>query len=84
MSKPVLNLDLYKNYKSDFPPDAFHHVAWKTMQYEKMVDFYTKLFGCEALYESDQITFWLLIKNTTELPLQILRLFWRELDSFQD
>ena len=57
MSKPVLNLDLYKNYKSDFPPDAFHHVAWKTMQYEKMVDFYTKLFGCEALYESDQITF---------------------------
>ena len=57
MSKPVLNLDLYKNYKSDFPPDAFHHVAWKTMQYEKMVDFYTRLFGCEALYESDQITF---------------------------
>ena len=49
MSKPVLNLDLYKNYKSDFPPDAFHHVAWKTMQYEKMVDFYTKLFGCEAV-----------------------------------
>ena len=47
MSKPVLNLDFYKNYKSDFPPDAFHHVAWKTMQYEKMVDFYTRLFGCE-------------------------------------
>ena len=53
----IFNKDLYLNYKSDFSPDDFHHVAFKTTNYEEMVEFYKKLFGCEPLYQSDQITF---------------------------
>ena len=53
----IFNKDLYLNYKSDFSPDDFHHVAFKTTNYEKMVEFYKKLFGCEPLYQSNQITF---------------------------
>ena len=53
----IFNKDLYLNYKSEYSPDDFHHVAFKTTNYEKMVEFYKKLFGCEPLYQSNQITF---------------------------
>ena len=53
----IFNKDLYLNYKSNFSPDDFHHVAFKTTNYDEMVEFYKKLFGCEPLYQSDQITF---------------------------
>ena len=42
-----LNLEIYKNLKSSDAPDEFHHVAFKTMNFELMIDFYSKLFGCE-------------------------------------
>ena len=53
----ILNLELYKKFKSDHAPDTFHHVSFKTMNYNKMVDFYEKLFGCESMYKSKEITF---------------------------
>ena len=53
----IFNKNLYLNYSSKFSPDDFHHVAFKTTNYKKMVDFYKNLFGCEPLYQSDQITF---------------------------
>ena len=34
----IFNKDLYLNYKSDFSPDDFHHVAFKTTNYEEMVE----------------------------------------------
>ena len=43
------------NFKSKFSPDDFHHVAFKTTNYDEMVEFYKKLFGCEPLYQSNQI-----------------------------
>tara|TARA_B100000575_G_C23058624_1_gene609463 strand:- start:281 stop:967 length:687 start_codon:yes stop_codon:yes gene_type:complete len=55
--KRILNKDLYMNFKSKYSPDDIHHVAFKTTNYKKMVDFYTNLFGCEPLYQSDQISF---------------------------
>ena len=53
----IFNKDLYLNFKSEYSPDDFHHVAFKTTNYEEMVEFYKKLFGCEPLYQSNQITF---------------------------
>ena len=32
-------------------------IAFKTTNYKKMVNFYTNLFGCEPLYQSDLISF---------------------------
>ena len=52
-----LNLDLYQNLNSNQAPEDFHHVAFKTINYDAMVDFYTKLFGCKPLYESEELTF---------------------------
>ena len=52
-----LNLDLYQNLNSNQAPEDFHHVAFKTMNYEAMIDFYSKLFGCEPLYKSEELTF---------------------------
>jgi catechol 2,3-dioxygenase-like lactoylglutathione lyase family enzyme len=53
----VLNLDLYKKFRSGDAPDTFHHVSFKTMNYDRMVDFYEKLFGCKPMYKSKEITF---------------------------
>ena len=53
----ILNLDLYKKFKSKDAPDTFHHVSFKTMNYDRMVDFYEKLFGCKPMYKSKEITF---------------------------
>ena len=53
----VLNLDLYKKFRSGDAPDIFHHVSFKTMNYDRMVDFYEKLFGCKPMYKSKEITF---------------------------
>jgi hypothetical protein len=39
-----LNLDLYQNFNSDQAPEDFHHVAFKTINYEAMVDFYSRLY----------------------------------------
>ena len=55
--KKIYNKNLYQNFKSDYSPDDFHHIAFKTTNYKKMVDFYKNLFGCEPLYQSDLITF---------------------------
>ena len=52
-----LNLDLYQNLNSNQAPEDFHHVAYKTINYEAMVDFYSRLFGCEPLYTSEELTF---------------------------
>ena len=52
-----LNLDLYQNLKTNQAPEDFHHVAFKTIRYKEMIDFYTKLFDCEPLYTSDELTF---------------------------
>ena len=49
-SDEKLNLDLYQNLNSNQAPEDFHHVAFKTINYEAMVDFYSRLFGCEPLY----------------------------------
>ena len=48
---------LYLNFKSNFSPDDFHHVAFKTTNYEIMVEFYKNLFGCMPVYDIDLITF---------------------------
>ena len=53
----IFNKNLYQNFKSEFSPDDFHHIAFKTTNYKNMVNFYKKLFGCEPLYQSDLITF---------------------------
>ena len=53
----ILNKNLYLNFKSDFSPDDFHHIAFKTTNYKNMINFYKNLFGCEPLYQSDLITF---------------------------
>ena len=47
----IFNKDLYLNFESEYSPDDFHHVAFKTTNYEEMVEFYKKLFGCEPLYQ---------------------------------
>ena len=52
-----LNLDLYQNLNSNQAPEDFHHVAFKTTNYEAMIDFYSRLFGCEPLYKSEELTF---------------------------
>ena len=52
-----LNLDLYQNLNSNQAPEDFHHVAFKTINYEAMVDFYSRLFGCKPLYTSEELTF---------------------------
>lgn len=57
MAKPALDTSLYKNFKGEGAPDDFHHVAWKTMQYDEMIDFYSRLFHCKPLYSSEDITF---------------------------
>ncbi|MDC3086338.1 VOC family protein [Pelagibacteraceae bacterium] len=53
----ILNFDLYRKFRSEYSPDNFHHVAFKTLQYDKMVNFYEKLFGCKPLYKSNDIAF---------------------------
>ena len=53
----ILNFDLYKKYKSEYAPDSFHHVAFKTQNYDAMVEFYEKLFGCKPMYKSNDIAF---------------------------
>ena len=53
----LLDLELYKNFRSEDAPDLFHHVSFKTMNYNKMVSFYEKLFSCKPMYASDDITF---------------------------
>ena len=53
----IINLDLYKKYKSEYAPDSFHHVAFKTQNYDAMVEFYEKLFGCKPMYKSNDIAF---------------------------
>ena len=55
--KKIFNKDLYQNFSSSHAPDDFHHIAFKTTNYEAMVSFYKKLFGCEPLYQSNMITF---------------------------
>ena len=45
------------NYQSEYSPDDIHHIAFKTTNYKNMVTFYTNLFGCEPLYQSDLISF---------------------------
>ena len=40
----LLDLELYKNFRSEDAPDLFHHVSFKTMNYDKMVSFYQNLF----------------------------------------
>ena len=30
----IFNKDLYLNFKSEYSPDDFHHVAFKTTNYE--------------------------------------------------
>ena len=56
-SDEKLNLDLYQNLSSNQAPEDFHHVAFKTTNYEAMIDFYSRLFGCEPLYKSEELTF---------------------------
>lgn len=53
----IFNKDLYLNFASKYSPDDFHHVAFKTTNYESMVEFYKNLFGCEPLYQSKQMSF---------------------------
>ena len=53
----IFNKDLYQNFSSNHAPDDFHHIAFKTTNYEAMVSFYKNLFGCEPLYQSNMITF---------------------------
>tara|TARA_X000000368_G_C23012288_1_gene704054 strand:- start:127 stop:813 length:687 start_codon:yes stop_codon:yes gene_type:complete len=53
----IFNKNLYQNFISEYSPDDFHHIAFKTTNYKNMVEFYKKLFGCEPLYQSDLITF---------------------------
>ena len=53
----LLDLELYKKFRSEDAPDLFHHVSFKTMNYEKMVNFYQKLFSCKPMYKSKEITF---------------------------
>ena len=33
--KKIYNKNLYQNFKSDYSPDDFHHIAFKTTNYEK-------------------------------------------------
>ena len=57
MREPVLDRSRYQNFKAEGAPDDFHHVAWKTMKYDEMIDFYTSLFDCKPLYTSEDLTF---------------------------
>ena len=43
----ILNKNLYKNFRSEFASNDLHHVAFKTNNYDEMVNFYTTLFGCK-------------------------------------
>ena len=42
MREPVLDRSRYMNYRAEGAPDDFHHVAWKTMKYDEMIDFIIK------------------------------------------
>ncbi len=33
--KKIYNKNLYQNFKSDYSPDDFHHIAFKTTNYKK-------------------------------------------------
>ena len=68
----ILNFDLYKKYKSEYAPDSFHHVAFKTQNYDAMVEFYEKLFGCKPMYKSNDIAFLAFDGSITVSRLQIL------------
>ena len=57
MREPVLDRSRYQNFKAEGAPDDFHHVAWKTMKYDEMIDFYSSLFDCKPLYTSEDLTF---------------------------
>ena len=41
MRETILDKSNYKNFKAEGAPDDFHHVAWKTMKYDEMIDFYS-------------------------------------------
>ena len=57
----VLNLDLYKKFRSGDAPDTFHHVSFKTMNYDRMVDFYEKLFGLSVFNKHIYLSIWIKI-----------------------
>ena len=57
MRETVLDRSRYKNYRAESAPDDFHHVAWKTMKYDEMLNFYSTLFDCEPLYTSEGLSF---------------------------
>ena len=88
--KKILNKNLYQNFSASHPPDDFHHIAFKTTNYEAMVSFYKNLFGCEPLYQSDQISFLtydnehhrIAIANTSEI-LKDLNLIERMIMKFK-
>ena len=46
----ILDLDLYKKYRSEDAPDLFHHVSFKTMNYDNMVNFYQKLWESKFIF----------------------------------
>ena len=88
--KKILNKNLYQNFSANHPPDDFHHIAFKTTNYEAMVYFYKNLFGCEPLYQSDQMSFLtydnehhrIAIANTSEI-LKDLNLIERMIMKFK-
>ena len=88
--KKILNKNLYQNFSANHPPDDFHHIAFKTTNYEAMVSFYKNLFGCEPLYQSDQMSFLtydnehhrIAIANTSEI-LNDLNLIERMIMKFK-
>ena len=88
--KKILNKNLYQNFSASHPPDDFHHIAFKTTNYEAMVSFYKNLFGCEPLYQSDQMSFLtydnehhrIAIANTSEI-LKDLNLIERMIMKFK-
>lgn len=88
--KKILNKNLYQNFSANHPPDDFHHIAFKTTNYEAMVCFYKNLFGCEPLYQSDQMSFLtydnehhrIAIANTSEI-LNDLNLIERMIMKFK-
>ena len=88
--KKILNKNLYQNFSANHPPDDFHHIAFKTTNYEAMVSFYKNLFGCEPLYQSDQMSFLtydnehhrIAIANTSEI-LKDLNLIERMIMKFK-
>jgi catechol 2,3-dioxygenase-like lactoylglutathione lyase family enzyme len=57
MREIILDKNNYKNFKGEGAPEDFHHVAWKTMKYDEMIDFYSRLFHMKPLYSSEDLTF---------------------------